>query len=1082
MKRICVIDLFESYETSVHGELRETICMVGRNELNKLCYVYVDKIPNECYIAIGKDVSEEKLASNMSLLNRYCIQNMGFCRQTGCERCKPKAFGINRDACGYEKKRGVHEAVKRYEVVQRRGFHRHEKHSRTFVRVEFTHASFIALAEKWAYDNERLFGTLPCPGDFGAYEIRPKPVDSFLILADISSFTWVEYTPNQVNENKHYVHFSDLLVIREPKSELVSTLFSSDSTNPEYVMQIPPLLASSPDQVVPATVTLTHFYFDIEVISVKYTDSKTEQTAYPVGAISTIVEPGGKRCSFMFGPNPVPSTSYPVHTFTTEVDMLSAFYDYVMETDPDVFIGYNSNNYDFPYLLKRAKLLGIRKFPYMSRVANQPMLMHKQETYTGQNKTLVKTTLDCPGRICFDLYPMMRQLIKLSAYKLSDVAEHYKLQNKDDLHYSELYSHFHGGVEKRAKLEHYCMRDVELCVEIQVKSNAIRQWIAKCIVLRLRGRDVLDRGLGYCNSMLVGRTYREMGYVNKRTPSKLDEETGKFVKQLDEQFRQIEGYEDLWDMKERHEKYPGAFVFEPLTGLYEDIVFTLDFNSLYPSIIRTNNICRSTQMANIYEDPDANISPCKPTPFAYTKRKEGVFPRVERMLMTSRAEVRKRMKAFDKDSEEYKAMDAEQNQRKLAANALYGLLGTTTSEISLISGAFSVTAWGAQYIHQVCDHLKAEYPSIVKPIYGDTDSLFLVLLNERNKANGRKQAIFFQNLVNKQMKKILMEDSHLPEHHIVLKMEAENLSCPTLLIAKKKYIKCLIPIDENDKDANVLKLKKSGLETRASCKYTLAAMNDLLQAALIQGIPQAELIKRTRGWLAPLHAGNIPRARYLEFKLSSNLSKAVESYASDDAHLVAARQMLHDELPVECGDRIEYYMCHVNQGVKQAKSDLAVSAHLIEQHTLHWPFYIEQLEKMMENCIAPLIHVPFYQVLQHSSYTRISNQVLKSMPPRAQSFSPHAFAPQKRTAEDAFAASFSIPTPRVERAPTYIPGMTQTLLPGASPVYVTNTSAAHQKKLKQDASKAKRQKKKESDMSAAKAMSMFISLGKSPDQ
>lgn len=47
--------------------------------------------------------------------------------------------------------------------------------------------------------------------------------------------------------------------------------------------------------------------------------------------------------------------------------MLVAWRDFVEEVDPDVIIGYNISNFDFPYLMDRAKALKVEKFPYLGR-------------------------------------------------------------------------------------------------------------------------------------------------------------------------------------------------------------------------------------------------------------------------------------------------------------------------------------------------------------------------------------------------------------------------------------------------------------------------------------------------------------------------------------------------------------------------------------------------------------------------------------------------------------------------------------------------------------------------------------------
>ena len=48
--------------------------------------------------------------------------------------------------------------------------------------------------------------------------------------------------------------------------------------------------------------------------------------------------------------------------------MLHAWRDFVEEADPDVVIGYNIGNFDFPYLMDRAKALKAGRFPFLGRM------------------------------------------------------------------------------------------------------------------------------------------------------------------------------------------------------------------------------------------------------------------------------------------------------------------------------------------------------------------------------------------------------------------------------------------------------------------------------------------------------------------------------------------------------------------------------------------------------------------------------------------------------------------------------------------------------------------------------------------
>ena len=65
------------------------------------------------------------------------------------------------------------------------------------------------------------------------------------------------------------------------------------------------------------------------------------------------------------------------------------------------------------------------------------------------------------------------------------------------------------------------------------------------------------------------------------------------------------------------EQYEGAIVIEPEKGFYEVPIATLDFTSLYPSIMMAHNLCYSTyvkdmktaQAYGLVKDKDYKVTP-----------------------------------------------------------------------------------------------------------------------------------------------------------------------------------------------------------------------------------------------------------------------------------------------------------------------------------------------------------------------------------------------------------------------------------------------------------------------------------------
>jgi DNA polymerase delta subunit 1 len=70
-----------------------------------------------------------------------------------------------------------------------------------------------------------------------------------------------------------------------------------------------------------------------------------------------------------------------------ESKMLMAWRDFVEEVDPDVIIGYNIANFDFPYLLDRAAHLKAQKFPYWTRLKNVKSQAKETATETLKRPT-----------------------------------------------------------------------------------------------------------------------------------------------------------------------------------------------------------------------------------------------------------------------------------------------------------------------------------------------------------------------------------------------------------------------------------------------------------------------------------------------------------------------------------------------------------------------------------------------------------------------------------------------------------------------------------------------------------------------
>ena len=75
----------------------------------------------------------------------------------------------------------------------------------------------------------------------------------------------------------------------------------------------------------------------------------------------------------------------------------------MQEVDPDIITGYNIMNFDLPYLLNRAKTLGVKRFPYLGRVVDALTTMKDSTFESKAYGKRVNKLISIEGRVQFDL-------------------------------------------------------------------------------------------------------------------------------------------------------------------------------------------------------------------------------------------------------------------------------------------------------------------------------------------------------------------------------------------------------------------------------------------------------------------------------------------------------------------------------------------------------------------------------------------------------------------------------------------------------------------------------------------------------
>ena len=199
------------------------------------------------------------------------------------------------------------------------------------------------------------------------------------------------------------------------------------------------------------------------------------------------------------------------------------------------------------------------------------------------------------------------------------------------------------------------------------------------------------------------------------------------------------------------DQYEGATVIEPKKGYYDVPIATLDFSSLYPSIMMAHNLCYTTLLrkdfvpqSGLVRDVDyiqtpnggtsasltfvslsfwfrtySRLGPCLDF-FVTTKKRKGLLPTILEDLITARKRAKADLKN-EKDPFKRAVLDGRQlalkvcpplsryssqltpfnfPSFKISANSVYGFTGATIGKLPCLEISSSVTAYGRQMIEQ----------------------------------------------------------------------------------------------------------------------------------------------------------------------------------------------------------------------------------------------------------------------------------------------------------------------------------------------------------------------------------------------
>ncbi len=564
-----------------------------------------------------------------------------------------------------------------------------------------------------------------------------------------------------------------------------------------------------------------------------------------------------------------------VECFKDEAEMIEAFVKYVKEYNPDILVGYFSDGFDLPYLRARAEENNIK---LNLGIDNSQPSFSRGRLLTGKIKGIVHIDL---LRFIQNAYSQYLQSETLS---LNEVSNELLGEKKLD------FEHKHSTKIKKNEWENYF--DYNLQDSVLTFKLAEKLWPDLLEITKIVGEPLFNVSrstmAGNFEDLIIHNLNR-FNEISEKRPT--HDEIGKRM---------------------QREKYEGAFVFQPIPGLYEDICF-FDFTSMYASVIVSYNLSLSTltkDKKNSYQGELGNKK-------VYFSKQPGFFP----VLLNEIIHKRKQYK------EEYKKnpnpiTKVRSNAYKLIANAAYGYQGFFGARYYCLEAAASTAYFARQNIKQVIDKINKEDYTVV---YSDTDSVCLKL-NNHTKA----QALELLKEINKNLPGIMeldLEDFY--KRGIWVTKRTGEFG------AKKKY--ALIN-EEN-------KIKIRGFETvrRDWCDLARELQNKVLENILKDGNEKSalEIVKKT---IKDIKERKINRDKIL---IKTQLKKSLDEYKAITPHVIAARKMQELGMPIDLGMLIRYFIAETRETKKLVREKVKLPD---EKGEYNIKYYLEhQIIPAVEN-------------------------------------------------------------------------------------------------------------------------------------
>ena len=473
--------------------------------------------------------------------------------------------------------------------------------------------------------------------------------------------------------------------------------------------------------------------------------------------------------------------------FWTEQEMLTDFHKWWCSNTPDIITGWNCNLYDIPYICRRLERVLGEKWQKSLSPWNK---VNMREVYIQGRRNLAYDILGVSILDYLDLYRKFTYTNQES-YRLEHIATVELGEGKLDHSEFENFKDFY--TEHWQKFVEYNIKDVDLVDRLEKKMKLLELAVTMAYDAKVNFEDVYSQ-VRMWDTLIYNYLKERKICVPPRQESKKDD------------------------------KYAGAYVKEPIPGLY-DWVVSFDLNSLYPHLIMEYNISPETLVPTRYPsisvdkilngEIDIDSDYCVAANGAqYRKDIQGFLPEMMQKIYDERTIYKKKMliakseyeKTGDKELQaDISAFNNIQMARKIQLNSAYGAIGNQYFRYYSLANAEAITLSGQLSIRWIENKMNSYINKILKTkevdyvIASDTDSIYLNLgslvetvFKGREKSD-KSVLRFLEKVCDVEFEKYIQNSyealaTTVNAYDQKMFMKRENIANKGIWTAKKRYI------------------------------------------------------------------------------------------------------------------------------------------------------------------------------------------------------------------------------------------------------------------------------------------------------